>query len=210
MKSRKVIINKFFTVLLTIIIFACGNNDAEMERIKKENEGLKNAQLKIEQEAKDAEIQKQKDAREVELQKLKVENETLKKQMTDQKALDIKKEEQKKSKPIIKTGTISVSIEVENYKPNGRKWDGTGAPDISGKISFPDGSVLIIQKHQDSHTASGQVENVKLQKGDRIEIFLEDRDLSQNDNIATGSVIYPGSSFFKKSIGSAHLSFKFK
>ncbi len=203
-------LRKSLLALLAIVIFGCGNNDAEMKKLREENEALKNSQIKREQIAKEAEIQKQKEAQKAEMRKLHTENEALQKQIAAQKAKSLRTIKNKKTEPIVKTGKVIVSIEVENYKPNGRKWDSTGAPDISGKITFPDGSVIVIHKHNNSYTASGSVENVKLRKNDRIKVLLEDRDISSNDIIASGSVVYPGGSIFKQSIGSAHLIFKFE
>ncbi len=145
-----------------------------------------------------------------EIDKLKKENEKLK-ETTTQLVEEIKTiKENKKKEFSSKVGTMKVLIEVENYKPNGRKWDSMSAPDISGKITFPDEKVLFIRKHQDSYSAKGLIRNVKLKKGDKIKIFLEDIDVSRNDNIAVGSITYNGEKSFSKKIGSAYITFVFE
>lgn len=106
--------------------------------------------------------------------------------------------------------TVSVEIEVDQYKPDRRKWDTTGAPDPSGKITFADGSVIEIPKHQDSYKASAIGSNIALKAGDEINVYLEDRDIAQHDLIASGFVKYTGESEFSARVGSAKFSFRIR
>ena len=104
--------------------------------------------------------------------------------------------------------SVSIEIEVDKHKPDGRKWDTTGAPDISGRITFPDGQIVQIPKHQNSYEASVSAGNVIMKSGDEIHVYLEDRDLSQHDVIASGFIKYPGDPRFSGRVGSAKLSFR--
>lgn len=106
--------------------------------------------------------------------------------------------------------TVSIEIEVDQYKPDRRKWDSTSAPDPSGKITFPDGTVVEIPKHQDSYKASAIGSNITLKAGDEINVYLEDRDIAQHDLIASGFVKYTGESEFSARVGSAKISFRIR
>lgn len=110
--------------------------------------------------------------------------------------------------PRFSAASVSIEIEVDQYKPDGRKWDSSGAPDPSGRITFPDGKVVEIPKHQDSYKASAIGSGITLKAGDEINVFLEDRDIAQHDLIASGFVKYTGQSEFSARVGSATFSFR--
>ena len=101
---------------------------------------------------------------------------------------------------------IAVNIQVSTTKPDGRRWDSLSGPDISGKITFPEGTILVFL-HQDSYTASASGSGITLNVGDRIRVFLEDRDVSRHDVIASGFIEYGGQNNFSVRVGSADLTF---
>ena len=100
---------------------------------------------------------------------------------------------------------IAVNIQVSTTKPDGRRWDSLSAPDINGKITFPEGTIFV-PLHQDSYTASASGSGITLNVGDRIHVFLEDRDVSRHDVIASGFIEYRGQKSLSEWVGSARLT----
>ncbi len=193
MKSLKVG-RYFFAIILLFSLFsftACNDNVDDVKKKEQNNELAKIAELK-----------KIKEAEEAENARLKRELEEINKKLEAQSNPEPKFENVEEGSLY---SIVKLKITVEKEKHDGKKWDTTGAPDISGKIEFPDGNVLYIDKVQNSYVASAEIKNIKLRKGDRIRLFLEDRDIKKHDLIASGDIVFNGEKELKTSIGSAFI-----
>jgi len=116
--------------------------------------------------------------------------------------------EPKAQPPASKLKRVEVHIEVDRTKPDGKKWDLVKpAPDVVGKLTFGDGNTMIIHKHQDRYRVSGSATNIRLAVGDRIEVYLQDVDVAEDDLIASGFVEYAGGDEFTARVDSASLRF---
>lgn len=99
--------------------------------------------------------------------------------------------------------SVTITIEVDEHKPDGRRWDSTGPPEINGKVTFADDSVIVIPTHQESYTARASGWRSKPNAGEQIHVFLQDLDLSDHDTIASGYIRYEGGETFSGRVGSA-------
>ncbi len=169
------------SIIFTSVI-GCNSQNDELEKMKKENEILKVQML-----------EKEKTEEEAEKQKLSEEVEALKKELEEKEKVEAESNRLK---------NINFEIKVDMLKPDSRKWDMSGGPDIMGEIKVNDETVDV-SGEENNFTTSATLQNVKIKSGDKIKIKLSDKDFSEHDKICDEEIIYKGEKKIKKKLGSA-------
>lgn len=173
--------------LISIILFGCNSNDDEIKKLQEENEKLKTEMLEKERIEKEAEKEK-----------LTQEVDSLKSVLAQKKAFA---DENNRLKD------LTLELTVDKLKPDGRKWDLTGGPDIIGELTINNKS-FSISGIKDDYKVTLNIRQVVLRQGDIVNLVIYDKDMSQHDLICKGEIKYDGEKSISKKMGSAEIEIK--
>lgn len=112
------------------------------------------------------------------------------------------------TKPAAGPRTVSVQVRVDPTKPDGRAWDATSDPDISGTMKIA-GLSREIPKCQDAFSCEASFTDVVMAPGAEIEFQLMERDVASDDDIGTGSFSWSGEPEVTRRVGAATVTVSF-
>ncbi len=103
---------------------------------------------------------------------------------------------------------VTVTVRVNRKDRNRRDWDFGDKPDIYGLLTLSSGDAIAIPLTKNSFTAKGYAENIDLNKGDTVYVFLRDKDVDGYQVIDNDFFIYNGRRRFSHRLKNSSLYFK--
>jgi predicted small lipoprotein YifL len=102
---------------------------------------------------------------------------------------------------------LTVTVKVNRKDSNRKDWDYGEKPDIYGLLTLSSGDAIAIPLTKNSFTAKGYAEDIELNKGDTVYVFLRDKDVDGYQVIENEFFVYNGRKRFSQRLKNSRLYF---
>ena len=102
---------------------------------------------------------------------------------------------------------VTVRVKVNRKSSDRKDWDYGEKPDIYGLLTLSSGDAIAIPLTKNSFSAKGYAENIEMNKGDTVYVFLRDKDVDGYQVIENGFFVYNGRKRFSQRLKNSRLYF---